>query len=262
MNKFINKEVWTKYEQEVIDKFYNESMKVTPVVPTDRHPSYLVHRKVIVVLILDPDEPRRVWKKLPVQADRKVELFHIGERKLLQQSTYGFKERDKQFHYPATDFGGFTGYRQPWGVKQEFILGEHVPISKQSRIYRKWLELSGKRRFFGGIKPLFDKWMVSCLDLAEAEGKVARVNFVSLPDMHRVVVTKNDVETAVGAYYTKVYGNNNPSIYARQVNKTKTAMYATITDRYVNGDINILNLKNEYVTYKGFKGKRVPKRTV
>jgi len=269
----ISKDEWVVYEKDIIERFYHEKPIVTPIIPSTGKPSTLIMSKVVVVLVLDPQIPIKIGKGMDLPDARKLELFNIGKKKIGNESTYGFKpaEGDKGvFHHPATDTGGPTAYRQPLGKKQEFLLKKHIDIGSnlESRkpIYETWLKLSNKKQFEGGIWPLFNRWLVSCQRVAKKEGTVARINFVRLPDMHRIVVSRDDIEREMGVYYLKVYGSKAEggpmAVPAPPISESAEKLFTAVTEKYVNTDIRRRNLVNEYASYSGFKGKRVPKRKI
>jgi len=271
MKKTLSVEEWELYTKKLISKFYHEKPICTQLIPSKDKPSSLILSKVITVLILNDEDPSAVAKikKDKIRMAGKIELFHMGEKKMSMDTTYGFKPLEGMngvFHHPATDTGGITAYRQPLGEKPDFLLKKHCIIgdSLQDRkaLYTKWLELSKKKRFFGNVFPLFDKWLISCQNFAEKNGyDNARINFVRLPDMHRVIVSRSDVEKDFGAYYVKVYGN--PKFSAKITKDGEgEELFAAITEKYVNMDIRRRNILNEYTTYDGYKKKYVPKRKI
>jgi hypothetical protein len=237
---------WNVYEKVIIKNMYSEKITVTPILPKDGHPSVLVHRKVMCVFLPDPKVPERVFRKskLGVPQKSSIPMFHLGKRQP-DYVSYGHDLLKTVFVYPATDVGGLTNYRQPIGEKPDFALHDHIGLSLTDT-YSTWLRLSGKRMFIGsGIRASFAKWLTSCKEISPG----GMINFVRLPDQHRIVSTASDVNAVTGKpYHVRIFGGGD-RLYAKPASPADGLIYSAITNSYVNTNINLKNILNEYLTY-------------
>lgn len=250
-------------EKKLIKEFYKETMNETDLVPKPGKPSFVVHRKVIAVFVPEPNMISRTASKktnlLPPVTE--IGLYHIGQAGK-NNIKYGYREDKRQFFYPATDLGGLTNFRQSLGSKPKFVGNHyHAEVATVTRVYNEWLRLSGKTRFTGiGLRKSVDKWMRSCKEFAGKNKMYDYMfRFVRLPDMHRVLVAPEDVERVLGFYPIRLFGKKKP--YRTRTRKDGE-VFSAVTEMYVNTDINMNNIKNEYITYENTSFRKVPKRDV
>ncbi len=88
--------------------------------------------------------------------------------------------------------------------------------------------------------------MESLQKLLKKENNYALLHFYKLPPKHRIVVTYNDILKLTGKYYVRIYGKSD-SQYAKK--SSKKEYFTIVEEKFINTNINKMNLNNEYSVY-------------
>ena len=276
--KYINKDQFKKWEQHVISKFYTPHKRKSNLVPSNTtSSSSLLRSKCVIVLDLIyknnlESNSEKVFKNdrntLMNIKNKFVSLYHIGNNKTDLVDVKLETETDLFLH-PAIDFGGLTNYRHKMGTKPDFLKSPSIKIYLSSqmnndpkedntrlinenvnKIYKTWKHLSEKKRFYGNMKAKLKKCIESIYSKKNNTLKDVHsidVKFVQFTPEHRVVVhSKNVMKYTNNEYYVRVYGEGDKR-YAILSNGKD--MYCSMTNKFLNSNINIFNLRNEYHTY-------------
>lgn len=273
--KYIDKDVFKKWEQQVISKFYTDDKRKTSIVPSNTTPSSLIRSKCVIVLDLIYKNNLESNSEKVYNNDRKtllnienkfISLYHIGKKKNDLVDVKLETETDLFLH-PAIDFGGLTNYRHKLGTKPAFLKSPYIQIdlsepindSKNkakhiekhvNEIYKTWKHLSNKNRFYGNMKSKLIKCIESIYSNKNATLKDVHsiaIKFVEFTPEHRVIVnSKSVMKYANNKYYVRVYGEGDKR---HAISSNGKDMYCSIADTFITSNVNILNLRNEYHTY-------------
>ena len=273
--KYIDKLQFKKWEQHVISKFYTPHKRKSNLVPSNNSSS-LIRSKCVIVLDLIYKNNLESNSEKVFKNDRKtllnienkfISLYHIGNNKNDLVDVKLETETDLFLH-PTIDFGGLTNYRHKIGTKPDFLKSPSIKIYLSSQtnnnpkdkirlindnvneIYKTWKHLSDKKRFYGNMKSKLRKCIESIYSNKNNTLKDVHsidIKFVQFTPEHRVVVhSKNVMKYINNEYYVRVYGEGEKR-YA--ISSNGNNMYCSMTNKFLNSNINILNLRNEYQTY-------------
>lgn len=248
----INRETFLNWQDTIINEYYTDKHLKTDLIPNKNNISVLKQSKCIIVLDFDKlsskvDKGDR--KELPHK--HKISLFHIGKMK---NDLVSLGWENDIFSYPGLDFGGLTNYKQTIGEKNEFQYKKYkieksTDITKQlNEIYNTWKKYNKKDKFYGNIKVKMNKFLRSSFKyLQSSEYSIMNICFIKLPEVHRVLVSSEDIKKLTGVYYERIFKGDN------QFAKISTGknLYCAIQKGLptVNTNINKFNLLNEYSTY-------------
>ncbi|CAK0855145.1 unnamed protein product [Prorocentrum cordatum] len=242
---------YQEWERLVVSEFYRRE-KGTTEVPKPGFPASVLKEKVIaVVLAGEAREVDAVAKSITGLLPSKsvIMLYHIGKGKK-DGVGYGFSEGKREMMYPAIDAGGLTNCRQKIGDTVEFESEEvRVRVGDQSRdvanqLFSSWNAVAPKK-LPDRLKHEFIQVILS-IQKAFPEGAVLR--FLRLPVEHRVLVTSQDVKEKTGKYYVRLFGQGHE---AHAEESDGVGLFAGVSEKYVNPNINLSNLELEYTTYGG-----------
>ena len=247
----IDKETFKKYEKDIIDKYYDNKKNKTQLIPKNNNPSYLKQDKYIIVVNFNNIKKKVSDKNTNISElpeKTKIKMYHIGEEEM-QNVSYGYDKEDNIFKYPALDFGGLTNFKQKVGDKHRFFrnykLDKNTPLVKLcDDLYNDWKQLMKKNRFYGNIKNKLYLWLINLQDLLKETNDFVFLHFFHLPSKHRIIVTYDDIKNDFGNYYTRVYGGDS---YAKS--STNKKYFTSVEQNFITGNINRLNILNEYSTY-------------
>lgn len=270
MKHIVNKDEYTSWEKSIQEIFYTDKKIKTKLVPTDGNPSVLSHEKVVIMLDFLDDNNKRMSelvktksKNIPLR--QKIKFFHIGYQKL-DLITLGYSEELKLFKHPAIDFGGLTNIGQPLGeglnkitknelkeaskgklLKTKFLINQDTKVNKiLNDVYEAWKTESKNKYFYGNMKENLKKVLISIVKYLKKTNQSLYLCFYKLTPQHSVLVSYNDIIKAVGAHYKRLFlGDDNK--YAMFSNDK--SLYSLVKPKYVNGNINLNNIRNEYKPY-------------
>lgn len=245
------------------------------LVPTDGNPVVAHRQKVVLVVDFYTEDGRTLSehvhtastavnrKHLPAKHQRS--MFHIGNRRAGNVSV-GLSEDHTIFKHPATDFGGLTNVQQKPGQPLSFV-GDPVKIDAHDttvarrtavaqKLYDQWLATSNKSSFYRDAQlrrdvVRFVASVVRDLSAAGSEYRAASLRCYSHPQQLRVLYTADDVLQKQGQYYVRTFSGNDRE-FARDPQNRKE-LYLSIArddatgDSFVTPNLNIANLRNEYV---------------
>jgi len=262
---YITKQKYKEWEQSIINRYYNDEKKTTPIIPTNGNPSHLQQSKWILFLDFNDIMKQASSKKVKVAdlpVKQKKSLYHIGTKKL-DNVTFGYDNDDKEFKYPALDLGGNTVFRSKLKTSYETkfnlkLTKDTEPRDLSIKIYNEWTNLLGKTKIIGVTPKDIEKWLMSVNKLLKEEDYII-LRFFQLPTKHRIVITQSDIRKLTGRYYERIYGLSDEE-YAIESNNPD---YYTMTEsHFANPNITKQNLLNEHSSYdknkKGGTAYRIP----
>ena len=269
MCEFFTKEQYDDLNQKIRDNYYSKKKIKTNLVPTKNNPSYLKHKKVVLILdVLDAKGCRMtdlVEKKENKIEKHKIKLYHIGDKKKSLVSL-GYDKQDDIFLYPGIDFGGLTSIGQTPGdniynlTKRDFYRASKGKLFKSKffingttninllndSIYTKWRSLSKKDRFYGDMKNNLLKVLESVKAYLKKTKQSAYICFYQLKEQHAVMVKQSDIKNKLGNYMVRTFSGND-DMYAKECKIQN--LYTVVKEKYANLNINLNNIRNEYSTY-------------
>lgn len=245
------------------------------LLPTAGNPVVAFRKKVVLVVDFYAADGRTLSehvlaastavnrKRLPAKHQRS--LFHIGNRRAGNVSA-GLSDDQNTFKHPATDFGGLTNVQQKPGQRLVFV-GDPVKIDNHDttdtrmkvvaqKLYDQWLATSNKTSFYrdSQLRRDVQKFVASVvhdLSAAGSDYRAAALRCYSHPRQLRALYTADDVRRKHGKYYVRTFSGNDRE-FAREPPNLKE-LYMSIArddateDSFVTPNLNIANLRNEYV---------------
>lgn len=158
------------------------------------------------------------------------------------------------FSYPSLDFCRLINYKQKISQKNEFQSKKYkveksTDISKQlNEIYNTWKRYNKKDKFYGNIKVKMNKFLRSSFKyLQSSEYTSMNICFIKLPEVHRVLVSSEDIKKLTGKYYERIFKDDKEFAKVSSGKKLYCAIQKGLPT--VNTNINKFNLLNEYSTY-------------
>lgn len=258
--KYVSKEAYKTWENKVIDEFYTNKRKKTKLIPTNENASVVQKKKIgIMIDLMFPINGQSLSEIMksscvppkPFDRLKKIKLYHIGK----QTDDYvdiGLNDKD-DFLYPVCDFGGLTNVKHNdlKLIGKEYILRHNEPTNKKTikDIYDEWKRLSKKKRFYGNMLENLQKFIEHTHTRGGLlkEYNSIKIRYTELPKDHRIIVTSYDIQKRTGKYYLRNFGGDN-NRYAYETD-SDVSMFCGITDHFINTNINMNNIRNEYTTY-------------
>ena len=248
----IDKETFLNWQEKVITKFYTDEKLKTDLFPEKNKIAVLKQSKALIVIDFDKlssKVDRGIREKIPNK--HKITLFHIGKMK---NDLVSLGWENDIFSYPALDFGGLTNYKQTIGEKNEFKskkykIEKSTDITEQlNEIYNTWKKYNNKNKLYGNMKVKLNKFLRSSFKYLEtSEYTSMNICFIKLPEVHRVLVSSEDIKEFTGKYYERIFKGD---IEFAKISNGKN-LYCAIQKGLptINTNINKFNLLNEYSTY-------------
>lgn len=187
----------------------------------------------------------------------KLMLYHAGLKRPDGVSA-GLDAGSGTWFHPATDTGGLTNSRQKLGERAPFLRSSKgAPFAEDAgsrtraadAVYEAWLD---GREAFSGCKPsakaALRLWVRSFP--TEGPGSRGTLRVARFPKERRVIVHPREVLRVTGKYFVRVYGSDTDTdtVYAREATPAEIKkMFMAVSAEYVTPNLNIANLKNEYV---------------
>jgi len=250
---YITKEVYKVWEKTILDRYYSDEKKKTPIIPTNGNPSHLKQSKWILFLDINNIFKQASSKKVKVAdlpVKEKKSLYNIGTKQL-DNVSYGYDSDEDEFKYPALDLGGNTVFRSKlktsYETKFNFKLTKDTKLRGLStNIYNEWTKLLGKTKIIGVTSKDIEKWLISVIKMLKEDDYII-LRFFQLPTIHRIIITQSDIRKLTGKYYERIYDLSEEE-YAKDSNNKK--YYTMVESHFANPNITKQNLLNEYSVYK------------
>ena len=269
MTKYYTKEEYDNLNEEIRNYYYDKKKNKTKLIPSDNDPSYVKHKKVVIMCDI-VHNGKRVSELISNNEKEpylkhKIELFHIGDQKKGRVSL-GYDKEDNIFFHPAMDFGGLTSIGQTPGdsiykltkrdfykaskgklFKKKFLVDSNTNINLlKDEIYITWKTLSNKKKFWGDIKKNLTKVLQSLKEYLKETDQKAFISFYQLLEQHCIIVKQNDIKQKFGLYMVRIFSGDDNK-YAKKSNDTN--LFTLVKEKYANLNINVNNIRNEYSTY-------------
>lgn len=270
----VSKDTYSDWERSVIE-YYNNNTRFTSFIIPRNKPSVVYKKKAILLLdiFIQKIFPLSGLAKLQhsvvkniIPEKHKLNIYHGGKNKL-DTVSYGLDDEKREILIPAIDVGGLTNGR--WKLKHinnnnnkrnnnfyrfdpeiiftKFLLTKNTTLTKDliDEIYNAWLSVSGRNKFFGNIKLNLVKALISF----KKTGHTARVAFSPMKKEKRIIVPARKVKKDLDTYYVREFGKGD-NTFAKEPSPSEIKnLYCAITPgKFITPNINLLNLKNEYVT--------------
>ena len=243
------REQYKAWERRVIDAFYEPRPRTTALVPGPGEPAVLRKQKYILYVTEGDRASARLvklWRVQDLPRKQGLVMFHSGSQSLSKVS----RGLDGEvFSHPAFDIGGLTNYLQNLGddavfVGDAFLVGQTSNIDVCADSLRcQWSKLAQKE-----LPSSLSSDLKACLvsALLAFGGEVA-LNFVALPEEHRILVCAEDVRDKIGSYFTRCFMG---ASYAEDTDAAHAqGLFCAVTAKYVTPNINMRNILFEYSTY-------------
>ena len=131
----ISEEVYLPWQKDVIKMFFTDAIRPAklPLALENGKPVWAIKEKVIVVVLPgkkgdEPNEVKECQQVGQLRTKHKIKLFHLGNKRV-EEVSYGYDTKRKQFLYPAFDYGGLTNLPQIPGTEVAFASNDMLEVS-------------------------------------------------------------------------------------------------------------------------------------
>lgn len=255
--KYVSKATYSKWENDLFTHIYKTKAQKTTkkLVPSNGKPSYLIRDKVILVMNIDVDNVTDLPKS-------KILLYHSGNKKR-DYVSIGYDKENGAFNFACMDFGGLTNYKLDIheyvdNKAKGFLLKKSIPLmskdTNSKHLMATWKKLMRKSKLYGYVNNNIHKWLNSVWSYASSTCPYRiSFNFVRLPKVNRIMVTKRDVFEKIGVVYLRNFGGDD-STYAYVDTDMSPTEFISLEEvskytkkRFVTPNINLNNIRNEYI---------------
>jgi hypothetical protein len=259
----VPKETYVSWEKEVLSLKVRKntprtSKAVATTIPKKDAPVSVLRQKVAIIVdfvgkdnvAMSEHTTQNTLAQLFPRTD--IQLHHIGNRRG-DAVKCGYDREKGMVSFPGTDCGGLMNYRQSVNTpcelsKSSYVIDPTRPVQNiTTSVYKKWLALSHKDKFYGNMKRNVTSFITSVVDYIKQSDvfESAHLRFWTLPVEPKIIFTAKDIKRHTGTYYQRIYGKGDEK-FAERVAPTKTMFCAVTTDKFITSNITKLNLQNEY----------------